>query len=180
MPKKRGWFNTEGRLGDRDLYQQIMGLEQLYAEVAGKTVYDAGCAEGLISMELARLGAAHCYGVEIVSGHIEVANRLKGDLPCEFEVVNLNERVPHREVDIVIALAVLHKLKDPSAGCRALAACAKETMVIRLPPYGTRIVDTRSENVPHDIHEVMTSCGFRLALRATGPFDEWMGYYRRV
>ena len=49
---KQGWFSTKGRLGDRTLKQQLMGLDPLFAECKGKTVLDVGCAEGLISIEL--------------------------------------------------------------------------------------------------------------------------------
>ena len=47
-----GWFTTAKRPGDRTLEQQLVGLDKVLAEVAGKTVLDAGCAEGLISMEI--------------------------------------------------------------------------------------------------------------------------------
>lgn len=179
---RKGWFLGLGRDGDRTIDQQMIGLEQLVREVPGKTVIDAGCAEGLISMELAKAGAVSCLGLEVIPRFIDVANEYVGHLPCRFELANLNEYdlSTMEPADIVIALAVLHKLKDPSTVCAALAALARDLCVIRLPPYGLVIVDDRSERVPHDIGVVMEASGFRLESVVDGPYAEWVGYFRRV
>ena len=52
----KGWFVTDGRAGDRTLAQQLVGLDKI--NVQGATVLDVGCAEGLISIEMAKRGAA--------------------------------------------------------------------------------------------------------------------------
>lgn len=180
---RKGWFVTDNRDGDRTLDQQLIGLNTLLAEAPGKTVIDAGCAEGLISMELARRGAKSCTGFEIVASHVAIARALSGAqmLPCQFVQANLNQfnlsAVP--KADIVLALAILHKVKDPSALCAALADLCNDLCVIRLPPYGQVIVDARSENVPHDIGAVMESKGFTLESVEVGPLSEWLGYFRR-
>lgn len=179
---RKGWFLGLGRDGDRTIDQQMNGLEKLLLEVPGKTVIDAGCAEGLISMELAKAGAARCLGLEVIPRFVEVANEFVGDLPCRFEVANLNEYdlSAVEPADIVIMLAVLHKLRDPSTVCAALARLARDLCVIRLPPYGLVIVDDRSERLPHDIGAVMAHAGFRLESETRGPLEEWVGYFRRV
>jgi len=99
----KGWFSTPGRPGDRTLDQQLNG--RLFMEARGKTVLDVGCAEGLISIELAKAGAIAVHGVEIVPEHVKVANKLRGDLPITFEVGDANVWQPKRNYDIVIALA---------------------------------------------------------------------------
>jgi ribosomal protein L11 methylase PrmA len=180
---KKGWFIAGGREGDRTLEQQMTGLDRLLSEVQGKTVLDAGCAEGLISIELTRHGAVKCHGLEIVPGHVEVANELaeEAQVPCTFEVANLNQYDLGEadEADIVLMLAILHKLRDPSKVCAALAGKAKELCVIRLTPEGPVIVDERSNRVPHHIAKVMDECGFRLEAVEVGPLREWVGYFRR-
>lgn len=180
--KKKGWFAVAGRDGDRSLEQQLTGLELLFDEIAGKTVLDAGCAEGLISIELARSGAASCHGIDSVDSHIEVARSLAHDVPCSFEVINLNraDLQRFRSVDVVLMLAVLHKLENPSRVCAGLAALARDLCVIRLPPAGPVIKDRRSGFVEHDIDAVMRGAGFELTAVDVGHLDEWMGYYRRV
>ena len=178
----KGWFNTAGRPGDRSLDQQLIGLDPLLAEAAGKTILDIGCAEGLISIELAHLGGArHVHGIEIVPGHIDIAKQLAGDLPCEFEVADANNYLPTETYDIVIALALLHKLRDPSAAATRFARHARSLVVLRLPPENAPIIiDARSGNVPHDISLAMHQSGFALERLTSGPFNEWCGYWRRV
>ena len=181
--KRKGWFIAGGRDGDRTLEQQLIGLAPLFETIAGKTVLDAGCAEGLISIELAKAGAVKCHGLEFVKWHVHMAMDFAAEagVPCTFEVANLNEfDIDQCEpADVVLMLAILHKLKDPTAACTALAGRARETCVIRLPPTGPVIVDDRSERVPHDILLAMVRAGFDLTHETVGPFDEWMGYFTR-
>lgn len=180
--KKEGWFHTKGRVGDRTLTQQLMGLDLLFESCKGKTVLDIGCAEGLISIELAKRGALAVHGVEIVPGHVDVGNKLRKGLPVTLEVGDANEWKPKRDYDIVIMLALLHKLKDPTAGCVRFAARAREMVVLRLPPlHAPTIIDERSGFEPHNVAMPMAALGFELVHEARdGPFDEWLGYYKRV
>ena len=191
MRAAMGWFvinhdKAGHRDGDRSLEQQMRGLEKLVREVHGKTVLDIGCAEGLISMALVRAGAASTVGLEIVPGHIVFAQQLSEGMPCEWITANLNEfdcsKLP--QSDVVLMLAVLHKLREPAKVCAALAARANDLCVIRLPPTGHVIKDIRSNNVPQNIVQVMDRAGFKLESedailldQATGA--EWIGYFRR-
>ena len=177
----KGWFNTPGRPGDRTLDDQLKGLDWLFANCAGKTVLDIGCAEGLISIELAKRGAVAVHGVEIVPEHVAVANKLRGDLPVTFEVGDANTWRPRRVYDIVIALALLHKLKNPTAAAAAFAEAAREAVVLRLPPeHAPTIIDPRSKNEPHHIGDTMRQAGFKLIFAAKkGHFNEWVGVWTR-
>lgn len=177
----KGWFSTPGRPGDRTLGDQLKGLDWLLANCAHKTVLDIGCAEGLISIEIARRGALAVHGVEIVPDHVEVANRLRGGLPITFEVGDANTWRPRRAYDIVIALALLHKTKNPTTVCAALAEAAREAVVLRLPPdHAPTIIDPRSKNEPHHIGDTMGRAGFRLvSAEKSGHFGEWVGVWVR-
>lgn len=181
--KKKGWFIAGGRTGDRTLEQQLTGLAPLFETIAGKTVLDAGCAEGLISIALAKAGAAKCHGLELVSGHVQMASDFAAEegVPCTFEVANLNgyDIGQCEPADIVLMLAILHKLNDPTAVCIELAGRAREKCVIRLPPTGPVIIDDRSGRVPHNIPAAMDRAGFDLMHETLGPFEEWMGYFTR-
>lgn len=175
----KGWFVTDGRAGDRTLAQQLVGLDKV--NVQGATVLDIGCAEGLISIEMAKRGAAAVHGVEIVAEHVKVGRRLVGDLPVTLEVGDANTWAPKRDYDVVLMLALLQKVRDPSAVCARFAAAALETVVLRLPPkHAPTIIDDRSGNKPHDIHAVMLACGFEQLAVRFGTFDEWIGLYHRV
>ncbi len=176
------WFTVGSAIGDRTLKQQLKGLGDLRERVAGKTVLDVGCAEGLISTYLFDHGAAAVHGLEVRPDFIETANALRGDRAVAFELADANDYEPVRRYDIVIMLAVLHKLRDPSAVCRRFAAAAREMVVLRLPPENAPIIiDERSDNEPHDIGRAMQVSGFQLKnVGLIGPKAEWMGYYERV
>jgi 2-polyprenyl-3-methyl-5-hydroxy-6-metoxy-1,4-benzoquinol methylase len=179
--KVKGWFTTEGRPGDRTLAQQLTGLDDLRARVKDKTILDVGCAEGLISMQLFDDGAAAVHGLEIVPGHVEVANKLRGARACTFEVADANTYEPVRQYDIVIMLALLQKLRDPSAACKRLIAASRHMVVLRLPPAtAPTVIDARSGGQPHHIGAVMTSNGFMLKASNRGHLNEWVGTYERI
>lgn len=170
------WFG-----GDRTVEQQLMGLDWLWANCKGRTVLDAGCAEGVIAIKCAEAGAIAVHGVDLVPERVKVGNRLRGDLPITFEVGNMDVWRPKRQYDIVLGLAILHKLRDPSACAVALANAARHAIMLRLPPVGApSITDRRSGGVPHRIGEVVEACGFTLEHQSNGgPFGEWVGLWTR-
>lgn len=180
--KLKGWFGTNGRAGDRTLDSQLLGLDRLMAEVPGKTVLDVGCAEGLLSIEVARRGALAVHGVEVRADHVAVGRKLVGDLPVTLEAQDANEWCPRRKYDVVMALAILHKLKHPSHAAALLADYCLDLMVLRMPPAtGMTIVDSRSGGRPHDIHAVLVTAGFAPEFISNdGPFGELVAYYRRM
>ena len=179
----KSWFDHgQKRKADRTLKQQLRGLGELQDRIAGKSVLDIGCAEGLISIQLIDRGAIAAHGIEMRPDYVEDANRLRGDRACTFEVANANDWIPQRQYDVVLMLAVLHKLKDPAEACLRFAQAARELVVLRLPPkHAPVIIDDRSENKPFDMASVMVKAGFRLGTHGTiGPFKEWVGYYERA
>lgn len=178
----KSWFeHGQKRKADRTLKQQLKGLGELQERIAGKTVLDIGCAEGLISIQLIDRGAIAAHGVEMRPDYVEDANRLRGDRACTFECANANEWAPVRQYDVVLMLAVLHKLRNPAEACAKFAAAARELVVLRLPPKTAPvIIDERSDLKPFDMGAVMQAAGFRLGTHGPiGPHKEWMGYYHR-
>lgn len=181
--KRKGWFKIDGsQNGDRTLTEQMVGLRPLVHMVAGKTVLDVGCAEGLISTSLASVGARRVHGIDIVPDHIAVANSLKGDWPCFFDVADANTYQPRGRYDIVVMLAVLHKLANPSAACLRFADAAIESCVIRLPPDGQPVKPMDHPRGPCSfkiIEHAMFAGGFRLNEMAAGPRGEHVFYWGR-
>jgi len=181
---RKGWFKIPGvQDGDRTLEDQMKGLGWLFANVKNNTVLDVGCAEGLLSIELAaRYGAKSVHGVEVVADHVVMANKLKGSkLPITFECADMNKWRPKKKYDIVVALAILQKLKDPGAVAAALANCAHEAIVLRLPPeHAPTVIDARSNNVPHHIGEILRASDFtQIEQSYDGHFGEYVGVWRR-
>ncbi len=106
---------------------------------------------------------------------------MQGDLPACFEVGDANTWTPKRQYDIVVMLALLHKLKNPTEAAARFADAAREMVVLRLPPkHAPTIIDPRSNMNPHHIGDVMTKRGFKLIeSHYGGHFGEWVGVYVR-
>jgi predicted RNA methylase len=183
MIKNRGWFHIPGvQEGDRTLEEQLLGLAPALQEAQGKTVCDLGCAEGLIAIEFASAGAAAVYGCDYNVELLATAQQQIKDraLPIHFEFRDLNESRPQAQSDIVLALAVLHKLDDPAAGVRLCAALAKQLIVLRLPIGSRGIIKSKHKrDTRTDIGALLLREGFRRERKEPGPRGEWVQYWRR-
>ena len=186
-----GWFKAKGvQDGKREFATQMIGLDLALAETKGKTVLDLGCAEGLIGREFAQAGATSVHGVEMLPNYVEAARGYCAGLPMTIECAELREylgrfddiAVPLPRYDIVIALAIVHKLHEPEVGLRFCARSARSLVVLRLPSY-TKGMKFRSKFrgdwVFADIE--MTSEGFKLERAFPGPYGtEPVQYWRRI
>lgn len=186
----RGWFILPGKEGDRTLAQQMVGLDDALALAGGKRVLDLGCAEGLISREFVHAGAAEVVGIDILDRHVEEARRQCEGLPCRFytwHLERLHENGPAKDVlgkfNIVLALAVVHKLKNPEAGLRLAAEMSDDLVVLRLPNYPETkqgLIRSKHWGTTCDIAAVMGDCGFELVRTCDGPPGEPVQYWRRA
>lgn len=175
MMKPNNWFG-----GDRTFEQQMTGLDWLKDVCHGRTILDFGCAEGLISIEMLRHGATHVHGIELVLERVKAARVNARGYASLFETGDANAWKPTKRYGVVLALAILHKLTDPSAVARRLARAADHAVVLRLPPRGAVVIDPRSKNVPHDLGAVLVDEGFVLEPKVSGnygPLEEWIGLY---
>lgn len=193
MKPTKTWFPMGRGQYERTLTDQMRGLRPVVdefraAKARGRplTCLDVGCAEGLIGIEMAKAGAAHVHGIELVPERVQDALRLRHSLPCSFEVADVATYTPSKAFDVVLALSILHKMPDPSETLRRLVATTCDKLVvIRLPPAtGNRkpwvVVDPRSNNKPHDLNLVMESLRFVLTEETDGHLGEWIGYWRAL
>lgn len=193
----KGWFKIAGvQDGDRTIEQQLKGLKPLFPEVADKWVLDLGCAEGLVGMELcAKHGAFWVDGITLVPSEAETGNAVSNARGIDNFVIyahDLND-VPglhalgdredgiEEHYDVILMLAVLHKLREPIRVLHSiLAKWAAGLVVIRTagatPGY---ICDPRSGNRKFDVVKAMAP-DYRLERVESGPFNEWTGYFRKV
>jgi len=186
--KRRGWFVIPGvQGGDRTLDEQLLGLQPALDEAAGKTVCDLGTAEGLIALQFALAGARSVYGCDyntalLAEAQAQLANH--PGLPVHFEYRDLCESIRggwQPKFDIVLALAILHKLDDPAAGVKLCADMARDLIVLRLPLGSTGVI--RSKHVRHtraDVGALLLKSGFKRERKERGPRGEWVQYWRKT
>ncbi len=188
MPER--WFKIEGEAeGDRTLEEQMIGLAPALAECKGKRILDLGCAEGLIAREFSRAGARIVHGIEKLQRHVDLANKLCHGLPMTFACADLEllaaeemKRGRAQRFDIVLALAILHKLPEPGVGVQYCAWSARNLVVIRLPEYGITargILRNKKYDAGCHLASTMKQQGFALEKALPGPRKEQVQYWRR-
>ncbi len=191
-PLRHGWFKIPGiqPLGDRTIEEQMSGLDPAIREAAGKSVLDIGTAEGPISLAFAKAGAARVFGIESVEGHLIVARYICQEYPnVTFQQAELSmwaqEHPVPEKFDIVLALAVIHKLHYPEVGARFAARSARKLLLFR-PPGDTWESGwngtIKSKHRPNTCNwfEVMKQEGFVLEKRVRGSHDEGVEYWLRA
>jgi 2-polyprenyl-3-methyl-5-hydroxy-6-metoxy-1,4-benzoquinol methylase len=204
----KAWFTIpgvqEGRWG---LDRQMAGLDIVRRAASGASVLDLGCAEGVVSLELAKSGATLVHGVDLEASRLRVADELfEKQCPTvsrqfiEWELSRFDElfldvtadsrpgqpRLRTR-YDIVLCLAIAQKLPNPAWFLRLAATLCSDLFVVRIP-YPV-IDDARSFNDPVDVKR-MVSDEFELIQETEGypkdvsrPYkagdDSWLGIFRR-
>lgn len=178
---KKWWFDTPGKPGDRTVEQQMIGLEPLWPRLKNCTVLDVGCAEGFITQRAKEAGAELVDGIEI---RADAVARCKA-MGLTVLQADANTWVPPVRYDVVLLLAVIHKLQHPYAALRRYLAACDDLCVIRLRHCDWPIMrDARSGNVPVNLESAAKVSGFRLQQVKQGPIDngnppEFVGYLRR-
>lgn len=158
----------------RSLEEQLQGLAPALAAAKGKTVLDLGCAEGWIAREFQDAGAVAVHGVEC-NDNLELVPEVR------IWLWNLDHGLPpglSPKYDIVLLLAIVHKLRHPEQRLREYAAKANERVVIRLPEGSTGFV--RSKNFAKetcDCVAVMQEEGFTLEQVLPGPRGEQVQHW---
>jgi SAM-dependent methyltransferase len=178
---RKGWLAIPGvQFGERTVKEQMLGLGPALKECRGKKVLDLGCAEGFIGQKFADSGAAHVLGLDSLQSHLDVAKQ-----HCKrvtFRLVDLNvEPLPHvPRFDIVLALAILHKLTEPRRGVAYCAAHSKSLIVVRLPIGSNGLIVGKFSKAECDVPSAMREEGFIPERIEGGPRSEIVQYYRRV
>lgn len=181
------WFKIGDAPGLRFLKEQISGMDALMPFLPRASVLDLGCAEGLIGKYYVdTLGVDVLHGVEIMKDRVEVArkqcagymnvNFWAADLSKPAEVDKLDGILP--QYDVVLALAILHKLPDPVGVLKWAAAKARKALVVRMPGPD-RIFLTRGEKRSRIDPTHILSGEFELLKAQIGPRSELTMTYKR-
>lgn len=182
---KKGWFTIPGvQSGDRSLDEQAKGLQPMLDDVAGRSVLDLGCAEGMISQLVLEHGATRVLGLDYNADFVAQAQRLVTSSNARFARHDLNTPQPHFymacQADVVLALAIIHKLKDPAAGLVRWSGLALHRFVIRLPTGSAGEFGSKYEPKARcDTRVVLPQLGFELEHDLEGPRGERVQHWLR-
>lgn len=143
-------LGTTGRRVGTDLATRRAGLEYLLTEDVCKnaSVLDLGCAEGLISYEFYKAGAACIHGVDLQEVSVQYARQLFADTTVEYsfaqadignwqKFIRRHGSALNQQYDIVLFLSIYHHLLRENGSTRAnatllgAAARARQFFVIR-------------------------------------------------
>ena len=91
----------------------------LLGDLAGKTVLDFGCGDGLEAIELAKLGAQRVYGVDTNLGCVEIA-RWHAEQAHVSHAVEFFTEAPQVLADLAISLDTFEHFSEPAAILRRL------------------------------------------------------------
>jgi SAM-dependent methyltransferase len=180
---KHGWFEIPGiQTGPRTLREQMMGLEPLLKIVRGKSVLDLGTAEGLIAAQLAANGASPVHAVDCNQQILDMARSVNKKLAIRFEWCDLNHGLPKwlmPQYDVVLALAIIHKMTDPVRAAVNYAQRTRELLVIRLPMGSKGSFKTKHNAADCDLNALLPEYGLMLEQVRPGPRGELVQYWRR-
>jgi len=208
-PVRAGWFKIPAfQRGKVELARQMRGLDAVRHVCTGASVLDLGCAEGLVSLELAKAGATLIHGVELLGERLVVAEDFfKKELPSlqrkfiTWDLTRFDDLVLGADsapaasdqptllsrYDVVLCLAIAQKLSNPRRFLRLASLLCADLMAVRLP-YPV-LDDPRSFNIRLDVAQMLAS-EFDLIQETDGyptdlkrPYapgdDAWLGIFRR-
>jgi SAM-dependent methyltransferase len=170
-----GWFGNH-----RSLEEQMKGLSKAVIECKGKTVLDAGCAEGDIGLEFMKAGAKLVHAFDNNPGFVEEAqDKAVEGMQVWFGNINEFPKWLDPEYDIVLALAIIHKAQDVRRATKYLAGKAKDLLVVRLPFGSEGFIKAKHFPTACDVRVELPGLGFTLEETVEGPRKEWVQYWRR-
>jgi hypothetical protein len=109
-------------------------------DMAQKSLLDAACKLGTFCFEVERRGMQQVKGVDREKRSIEACRSLASEYASrvKFEVIDWERDTVKERYDFVVFLDRLRQLRNPLSALEALAACAREMLVIELTCYRAR------------------------------------------
>ncbi len=187
-PEVIPWFKIGTEPGLRFLKEQLSGLELLQDKAPRARILDLGCAEGLIGKYyIDTFGADLVHGIEVDELRVDQARELcSGYENARFWVGNLNdldkvesEAELLEQYDIVLVLAIIHKLKDPRKVLLWAARRSARYIAVRLPHASPEFRDARSGDQKIKPIDILAT-EFKLIQYRLGPRNEWTGIWERL
>lgn len=167
---KKNLYYKVGNEGNVDFANRWNDLEKILDLDISDKVLDIGCAEGLISLEVAKK-VKHVEAFELEPHRVKIAK----EYAEKNNIKNINFSVAsflhfnYQKYDKVLCLGVYHKIRQANIRIAALEKmfrCCLDQFYIRVPILdGTVPVDRGIDE--KEIMDTAFRCGFDLAIKTT-------------
>lgn len=128
------------RIGDRVMRGVISERFNLVVTASGprgKTFLDVGCGSGRYGVELARRGAATCWGIDIAPAMVDIATKAAGEAGvaerCHWAVGEFLEWSGAPTVDVSTAMGYFDYLENPADHLRRMAELSTDRIFASFP-----------------------------------------------
>jgi 2-polyprenyl-6-hydroxyphenyl methylase/3-demethylubiquinone-9 3-methyltransferase len=139
--------------------------EHVRTPLEGKTALDVGCAAGLLTEPLARLGAK-VTGLDAAPELIEVAREHAAAMGLEIDYRAGDVQELEGQFDLITSMEVIEHVADPAAFVGALAK--------RLAPGGLLILSTPNQTSLSRLMMITVGEGFGQIPKGTHDFDKFI------
>lgn len=122
--------NTIRGADARDVFDDI-----LPPSLAGDSLLDVGCAEGVFCLEAKKRGANFVHGIDIRPERLGLA-RIEGrasGIDADFSLRDIQRQPIGRQYDHILLLNVIHHLDQPFQVLKNLANSTTKSLVIEFP-----------------------------------------------
>jgi 2-polyprenyl-6-hydroxyphenyl methylase/3-demethylubiquinone-9 3-methyltransferase len=140
--------------------------EHVRTPLEGKTALDVGCAAGLLTEPLARLGAK-VTGLDAAPELIEVAREHAAAIGLEIDYRAGDVQELEGQFDLITSMEVIEHVADPAAFVGALAK--------RLAPDGLMILSTPNQTSLSRLMMITVGEGVGQIPKGTHDFDKFIG-----
>jgi 2-polyprenyl-6-hydroxyphenyl methylase/3-demethylubiquinone-9 3-methyltransferase len=140
--------------------------EHLRTPLEGKTALDVGCAAGLLTEPLARLGAK-VTGIDAAPELIEIARGHAAAMGLEIDYHAGDVQDLERQFDLITSMEVIEHVADPAAFVGALAR--------RLAPDGLLILSTPNQTSLSRLMMITVGEGLGQIPKGTHDYDKFIG-----
>jgi 2-polyprenyl-6-hydroxyphenyl methylase/3-demethylubiquinone-9 3-methyltransferase len=140
--------------------------EHLRTPLEGKTALDVGCAAGLLTEPLARLGAK-VTGIDAAPELIEIARGHAAAMGLEIDYHAGDVQDLEGQFDLITSMEVIEHVADPAAFVGALAR--------RLAPDGLLILSTPNQTSLSRLMMITVGEGLGQIPKGTHDYDKFIG-----
>lgn len=139
--EKSAFSNFLDRVFRKDMYERFVFTLENCEPVKSRSFLDAGCGNGLYSIELAKRGADHVLGVDIAANMLERCRRYAEQEQvtsvCEFKQTDLLALNTNERFDVSFGIGLFDYIRDPQPVIRRIKELTTGKVIASFPRYWT-------------------------------------------